>query len=132
MKTVSIDEYKKLQRRSDNEIAFKQALRIFGHGIPQYVEEYRFNPPKRSRFDFAWPLFKIAVEIDGGQWVAGGGRHNQDKDREKINRASALGWTVIRFSGTQIRNDPEWCIKTIKTVFENKGDLIDEKLRTKS
>ena len=56
----------------------------------------------------------IAVEIDGGQWVTGGGRHNTDKDREKINTAAIMGWRVLRFSGSQLTKDPIGCIDMIR------------------
>jgi len=56
--------------------------------------------------DFAWPDKKIAVEIEGGVW--GLGRHNRPKgfiaDTEKYNAAAEMGWTVLRFTGTHIRD----------------------------
>ena len=38
--------------------------------------EYKFHKTRKWRFDFAYPDIQLAVEIDGGQWRAGGGRHN--------------------------------------------------------
>ena len=34
-------------------------------GIPNWIAEYRFHPDRQWRFDFAWPLEKVAVEIEG-------------------------------------------------------------------
>jgi len=63
--------------------------------------EYKFHPKRRWRFDFAFPLIKIAVEIEGGVWS--GGRHTRGagfiKDMEKYNAAVLLGWRVLRYSG---------------------------------
>jgi len=60
--------------------------------------EYRFAPPRRYRFDFAWPDMKLAVEVEGGTWMAG--RHNRgagyESDCRKYSEAAALGWRVIR------------------------------------
>lgn len=74
-------------------------------GIPEPVLEYRFAPPRRWRFDWAWPSLKLAVEQEGGAWTQG--RHNRAagflKDMEKYNAAAAAGWTVLRFTPQEIR-----------------------------
>lgn len=82
--------------------------------LPGPVPEYRFHPTRRWRFDFAWPAVTrggVAVEVDGGQWRAGGGRHNTDRDREKLNTAAALGWRVLRFSHQALETDPAGCVE---------------------
>ena len=67
-------------------------------GMPEPVTELRFAPPRRWRFDFCWPLAKVALEVDGGGWV--NGRHSRgtgiEKDAEKVNAAAALGYRVLR------------------------------------
>lgn len=66
--------------------------------LPEPVTEHRFAPPRRWRFDLAWPAHKVAVEIDGGTWI--GGRHTSgsgfEKDAEKLNEAAILDWMVLR------------------------------------
>lgn len=70
--------------------------------------EYRFDPVRRWRFDFAWPLDKLAVEIEGGisKWVPG--RHQRaegmQKDLDKYNAAVLAGWRLLRFSSTDVLN----------------------------
>jgi very-short-patch-repair endonuclease len=75
-------------------------------GIPDPVEEFRFDPNRRWRFDFAWPHYRIAVEVEGGIWM--GGRHNRPvgyaKDLEKYNKAAKDGWRVFRFTPQQFKN----------------------------
>jgi very-short-patch-repair endonuclease len=67
--------------------------------------EYRFDPERRWRFDFAWPSLKIAVEVEGGVWIRG--RHIRPlgylADLEKYNRAVVLGWRVLRYAPNQLR-----------------------------
>lgn len=67
-------------------------------GLPDPVTEHVFAPPRKWRFDLAWPDRKLAVEVDGGSWI--GGRHTSgtgfERDLEKHNTAQLLGWTVIR------------------------------------
>jgi len=76
----------------------------FSWGIPAPERELVFAPPRKWRFDFAWPFNKIAVEIEGGAWI--GGRHNRAsgfiKDAEKYNNAALLGWRVLRYTPQNI------------------------------
>lgn len=69
------------------------------------VAEHRFHPVRRWRFDYALLEHKIAIEIDGGVWLKGGGRHNRGagfiKDMEKLNAAASLGWLILRFTPQQ-------------------------------
>lgn len=82
--------------------------------------EFRFHKTRKWRFDLAWPDYKVAVEIDGGQFKKFGGRHARDTDREKINNAVILGWSVLRFSGEMIKKDPVLCIDQLNTLIGDK------------
>ena len=62
-------------------------------------------------------LPKIALECDGGQFKTGGGRHNSDSDREKLNNAALLGWRVVRFSTQQLYSNPKKCIEFLKKII---------------
>lgn len=68
--------------------------------------EYRFHPTRRWRIDFAWPDRMIGVEIEGGVWT--GGRHTTGVgftlDCEKYAEAACAGWTILRFTGSQVSN----------------------------
>ena len=74
--------------------------------LPVPIREHRFHPPRRWRFDFAWPGRMIAVECEGAVWS--GGRHTTgagfSKDAEKYNQAAEDGWFVFRFTGDDIDN----------------------------
>ena len=88
--------------------------------LPGPEAEYPFSRPlgRRHRFDWAWPAVRVAVEVDGGQWAPGGGRHAKDKDREKLNIAASLGWIVFRFSPDQLRRAPQECVDMVVKVLE--------------
>ena len=81
-------------------------LQVRASGLPEPVAEYRFAPPRRWRFDFAWPGVAVAVEIEGGVWS--GGRHTTGAgftaDCEKYNRAVLLGWRVLRFTSRHLED----------------------------
>ena len=74
-----------------------------------FQREVRFHPTRRWRFDFAWVQpggGLIAVEIDGGSWIAG--RHSRGKgfeaDLEKLNTAVLRGWRVLRFTPAMVED----------------------------
>ena len=77
--------------------------------------EYRFHHDRRWHFDYAFTDHRdlLAIEFNGGQWVANGGRHNRDSDREKFNEAAVYGWRVLRFSNQQWEHDPHACLDLI-------------------
>jgi hypothetical protein len=88
-----------------------------------WQEEYPFdsdivNPfsgkPGRHRFDWALPRELVAVEIDGGVWMARGGRHGADADRQKLAIAASLGWLVFRFSPQMLRRYPQACVGLVE------------------
>lgn len=62
------------------------------------VKEFRFHQERRWRFDYAFPEYKVALEVEGGVWT--GGRHTSPRgflnDIEKYNTATLLGWKVLR------------------------------------
>lgn len=85
-------------------VPFDQQCRAYG--LPEPTAEHRFHPTRRWRFDWAWPAYKIAVEIEGG--VFAGGRHSRGagyrNDLEKYNSAHLMGWRVFRYLPEQVRD----------------------------
>lgn len=75
-----------------------------GAGLARPVKEYRFAPPRRWRFDYAWPVHRVALEVEGGIYTRG--RHARGegmrKDMEKYNAAALAGWTVLRVMPKQL------------------------------
>ncbi len=79
-------------------------------GLPMPEAEVRFAPPRRWRFDWAWPGARLALEVDGGVWAAG--RHSRGsgivKEHEKFNAAAALGWRVMRCTPQSVGDLTFW------------------------
>jgi hypothetical protein len=67
--------------------------------LPTPTAEFRFHPERRWRFDWAWPAQKLALEVNGGAFLATGGRHTRGAgfraDNEKFSEAAILGWRVL-------------------------------------
>lgn len=83
------------------EILFEKHLRELKLG---FVREYRFHAERRWRFDFWLPLSGLAIEIEGAIFT--GGRHTRgagyQKDLDKYNHATVMGYRVLRFSTTDV------------------------------
>lgn len=62
--------------------------------LPRPIAQYVIRDAEGlvARVDFAWPGAKVAVEYEG-RWH--GERQNVAKDRRRLNRLTAAGWTVI-------------------------------------
>ena len=72
--------------------------------IPRPVPELRFSTARQWRFDWAWPAYLVALEVEGGAWS--NGRHVRGKgfldDCAKYSEAAALGWRLIRVPPDQL------------------------------
>lgn len=105
------------KNRSIYEIEVSQKLKKLGIG---FEEEFRFDKRRRFRFDFVLKPVKtkIAVELEGGQWM-GNSRHGFGKGFEndclKYNLAALQGWLILRYTPSlipQIFKD----LKTLKII----------------
>ena len=87
------------------------------YAVPE--PECVFAPPRKFRFDWCFVVQGVAVEVDGGQWSGpNGGRHNSDKDREKMNLAAVSGYRVMHFTPRQLRQDPAGCVALVVKALE--------------
>ena len=105
------------------------AVQIRATRLPEPRRQFMFHPVRKWHADFAWPSMKLIVEIDGGTWS--GGRHVRGKgyeeDRERDAEANMLGYTVIRFTSTQVHSGyairaTEKMITSILTIGQMQHD----------
>lgn len=119
------------------EILLRKALRKKGYG---YRKNYKGLPGKP---DIVLTKYKIAIFCDGeffhGKdwevlkprlekgnnsefWIKKISR-NRDRD-DKINKELLfLGWTVIRFWGSEIKKNVDECVRVVEeTIFDQKFD----------
>lgn len=87
-------------------------------------KEHQFHPIRKWRFDFAIPEIWAAIEIEGGVFIQG--RHTRGagtvKDMEKYNTASAMGWSIFRFTPAQFRAGA-W-IEYLEQYINNEGGTL--------
>ncbi len=73
-------------------------------GLPEPIHEYRFHPYRKWRADYAWPLQRVIVEVEGGIWTQG--RHTRGAgflaDMAKYNAAALLGFHILRYTPQQL------------------------------
>ena len=81
-------------------------LQLRADKLPEPVREHKFHERRKWRFDFCWPDKMLAVEVEGGIWT--GGRHTRgdgyEKDAEKYNAATEMGWRILRFTPKYLRS----------------------------
>ncbi len=122
-KTASVRTSNARGEKSKGEEAF--ALHCRAEKIPQPVRQHRFHPDRLWKFDFAWPEYKLAVEVEGGVWS--NGRHTRGQgfidDCEKYNAAAKLGWTVLRFPTEKVTSGE--AIDDVSEFIWTKGPVED-------
>lgn len=101
------------------EAGFALTLKAVCHGLPAPVLEHRFSPPRRWRFDLAFPEKLLAIEIEGGIWVKG--RHSRPKgltaDCDKYNAATLQGWRILRFTTEHLKKKPVQCAELVQEAY---------------
>jgi very-short-patch-repair endonuclease len=102
--------------------------KVYPHIMPK--QEYRFHEERRWRFDFAWPIQKVAVEIQGFEQYHTS-YEEVFKDYEKYNAATERSWSIFFFMSKHLK---EHKMQTIQTVHKmlRKRDPHKRMLLTRS
>ena len=112
-----------IEGTSNLEAQFLWLWRNLGDGS-EPEREWRFHPVRRWRFDFAFPDARVAIECEGGTWSRS--RHVRGKgyaqDCLKYSAAAAMGWAVLRFTGTMMTRQPDECVALVKQALALKGN----------
>ena len=103
---------------------------------PPLRREHRFSSTRRFRFDFCILSVKLAIEIDGyayGQRCPAckqpkNGYHQTitgiSNSAEKQNLAIEEGWTVVRFTSSQLSSAEKRkdCVEQVNRILIRMGD----------
>ena len=71
------------------------------------------------RLDFAIPEKRIAIELDGHDYHKT--KEQRTKDAKRDRYLTELGWTVLRFTGTEIYRDPKSCVAQICRIVDQRA-----------
>lgn len=74
------------------------------------------HPVGKYRLDFSIPDKMIAIELDGHDYHKTVEQRTHDAQRDRW--LSKQGWTVLRFTGTEIFNYPDKCIDEICSYLD--------------
>jgi len=98
---------------------FESALKR--HDITGWVRNYMNG---RYEYDFAFPMLKIDVEIDGNTHSLS----NVKKiDCERDNWSKSQGWIILRFTAKHVLRDVNQCIELLQKQISNMTlDVNDE------
>lgn len=100
-------------------------------GLPEPIREYAAIPGRRFRWDFAWPQFRLLLEVQGGTWGKGGkggpsahsGGLAASRDCEKGNLATCAGWRTLNVTTDQIRKGE--AVRFLQAFFNHEPRLGD-------
>lgn len=92
-----------------------------------YIFQYRVN---KYSLDFAWPLKRVYIEIDGSQH-----ENNKEYDNIRDTKLKSLGWTVLRVKWIDLFHDTKRYIQIMKQFIDKAKELevtweIDYDLKT--
>jgi len=94
--------------------------------IKLFTPQYNISNGK-YRIDFAIPTKKIAIELDGHKYHTTKEQITHDYERERY--LQRLGWSIIRFTGTEIHRNLYKCIDDLIAISGLRqtaiGDLSD-------
>lgn len=85
------------------------AAQIERYGLPEPVREYQFeDTPVAWRWDFAWPQYKLLVEINGGIYQDPPTGHRSIRgllrDYAKLNAAAQRHWWSMSFDNKAVES----------------------------
>lgn len=116
-KEVKGDKVKKVSLPSEmSSLEADFALMWRGLGGPVLTPQHRFHPVRKWRLDFVHLETMVAIEVHGAIYTFG--RHVRGKgfkdDREKINTAQQMGWTVFEVVTGFTVNDVEPILEFVR------------------
>ena len=85
-------------------------------GLPEPAFQYELavdGLPRR--LDFAFPALRLAIEVDGYE------RHSRfgvfEDDRKRANGLELAGWVLLRFTWTQVTQQPDYVIRVLTAAL---------------
>lgn len=114
------------------EKGFRFLFGKFAADLPEPVTEHKFavdasqfrtekGNRRQWRFDFCWPAYRVAIEVEGGIFT--GGRHGRgaaySDDCEKYNAAVILGWRVLRYTTRDMDKRPIQVIEEVAAYIRS-------------
>jgi hypothetical protein len=119
---------KKGRPKQDESANHEFVIQCLGLKLPPSAVQWRFtnsshpnSASRKWRCDIVFPDYHVMVEIDGGIWINGAHSHPADiiRNMTKQNDAMLLGFTVLRFTPSEVRNGH--AVEFTQKVLQSKG-----------
>jgi hypothetical protein len=91
---------------TDSDLELAMLKLIVDAGLPRPISQFPITiGDKTLHPDFCYPELFLAIECDSYAWH--NDRQARDRDYERDNLLKTAGWTVLRFSWSQIHFEPD-------------------------
>lgn len=94
------------------------AVDLMQAGLGGFERNYRFDLPRRWELDFAWPMARVAIEVQGG--LHSYGAHvrpaGYKRDAAKSRRAQLMGWILLPCTAADLKDKS--IIADVETALE--------------
>ncbi len=116
---------------SDLEDLFRAVVSHLSYPMPDpQFKLFEPNGEFVGRFDFVYRARRALIETDSERWHMDPISFRRDRDKQ--NRAHALGWTVYRFTWRQLVDDPASVRSTITAIWTDRQDSGAETARIRA
>lgn len=93
----------------------KNIFRKCDLALPEREYEIRLPSGRRAFIDFAYPQFKLGIEVDG--YGPHSGLDSWRGDMRRENELKLLGWVVLHFSWEDVLYRPALVIAEIRVAL---------------
>ncbi|MCB0995380.1 MAG: DUF559 domain-containing protein [Acidimicrobiales bacterium] len=102
---------------TESELEFLLVELLDAYDITQPTRQFRASwlQPVKGRIDFAYPLLRIVIEVDGRRWHSRDSTWERDLERDRV--AQLEGWLVLRFSYDEVTERPDEVAATIRSAL---------------
>lgn len=94
------------------------------HALPRPIAQFRVELGEGvlARLDFAYPTALLGIEVLG--WRFHGGQQRWQKDLQRHNRLSDLGWTLLYFTWADVKDSPAKVAAQIRSVLASRENTL--------
>lgn len=105
------------------ETKFFQLIRKSGLPMPKPQHVVREGNSFVARLDFAYPEIKLGIECHSRRWHSG--KQERERDLERLDRLSTLGWTIEFVTDENMNDFPQPTLDRIWKLYrEARSELF--------
>ncbi len=104
---------------AESPLESRAAIVVRESGLPQPTPQFEIFDDGSfvGRVDFAWPEYRVALEVDG--FSVHGDRAAWDRDQKRSSQLAAAGWRVHRVTHDRLRNPADIVAELRKSLVRS-------------